>query len=112
MFFTSLHRRLMLRAPRRRPFRRPPRVERLEDRVVLTSMLYVDFGDRFPVAGLTGTVGTLRTATSGVAGDPAVAGPNMDKDTNGDFSGAATDDEDGFTMTSFNSRYTTDGGNY
>ena len=60
-------------------------VERLEDRVLLTSTLYVDFGDRFPVAGLTGTVGTLRTATSGVAGDPAVAGPNMDKDMNGDY---------------------------
>ena len=86
-------------------------VERLEDRVLLTSTLYVDFGDRFPVAGLTGTVGTLRTATSGVAGDPAVAGPNMDKDMNGDFTGAATDDEDGFTMLPFATSFA-NGGSY
>src|SRR6186997_306709 len=112
MFFSTLRRRLMPRAPRRRPFRHPPQVECLEDRFVPTSTLYVDFGDRFPVAGLTGTVGTLRTATSGVVGDPAVAGPNMDKDLNGDFSGAATDDEDAFNMVSFGSRYATDGGAY
>lgn len=87
-------------------------VEPLESRMLLTSTLYVDFGDDFPVGGFTGTVATLRTTTSGVAGDPAVNGPLMDKDLNSDFAGPATDDEDAFTITSFNNRYTTDGGNY
>jgi hypothetical protein len=73
-------------------------MEQLEDRRMLTSTLYVDFGDRFPVAGLAGTVGTLKTATSGVAGDPAVAGPDMASASNGDFGSANIQNSDTFNM--------------
>ncbi len=87
-------------------------------RRVLTSTLYVDFGDNFAAAGLVGTIGDLKTDTSGVAGDPAVSGPDMDGDTNGDWdigaAGAANDmdDADGFNLVSFVDRYTADNGMY
>lgn len=55
--------------------RRRPRVELLEDRLVLTSTLYVDFGDRFPVGGMTGTVDELINTTAG--NNPAVNGPDF-----------------------------------
>src|SRR5262245_16215201 len=106
---------------RRRSHRdsRPFFFEALEPRRVLTSMLYVDFGDRFPVGGLTGTIGTLKTATSGVAGDPAVQGPDMDGSTNSDWdvgndsnNANDMDDADGFNLVSFVSQYMTNGGNY
>lgn len=39
-----------------------PTVERLEDRLLLTATLYLDFGDRFPHGGLIDTVGNFRGA--------------------------------------------------
>jgi hypothetical protein len=47
-------------APRARP-----RVEALEDRTLLTTTVYLDFGERFPAAGLTMTVQQLRDTLRG-----------------------------------------------
>src|SRR5262245_21022106 len=65
-------------SPAGRPSRpHPLRLETLEDRTVLSATLYVDFGDRFPNGGLTGTVDNLINLTHN--GNPAVNGPPMDQ---------------------------------
>ncbi len=49
-------------------------VEQLEVRDLLTSVLYVDFGDNFPADGLDMTVGQLRGA---IAGNVGIQGPDF-----------------------------------
>lgn len=73
-------------------------VEALEARNVLTSTLYVDFGDNFGT-GLTGTMGGLQN-TVAPGSNTNVNGPQMD-----DQFGVPFADSDPFTMTSFNQIY-------
>jgi hypothetical protein len=73
--------------------------ESLEERCVLTSTLYVDFGDNFG-AGLTGTIGALRNSVA-PGSTVNVNGPTMPNLTTGlNFSDPTT-----FVMNSFNSVY-------
>ena len=74
-------------------------VEALEARNVLTSTLYIDFGDNFGT-GLTGTIGGLQN-TVAPGSNTNVNGPQMD-----DLStGIPFANSDPFTMTSFNQIY-------
>src|SRR5438128_1591449 len=50
-------------------------LELLEDRTLLTSTLYVDFGDRFPNGVLNTTVGDLHSHTYGA--NPNIDGPTL-----------------------------------
>lgn len=61
---------------RQRRNRKKPLLERLEDRTVPTSTLYVEFGDRFPTAGLTGTMNDLVNRST--PGNPVINGPQLD----------------------------------
>jgi Metallo-peptidase family M12/RTX calcium-binding nonapeptide repeat (4 copies) len=79
-----------------RPRRRLPELEILEDRLVPTTTLYIDYGDRFPAGGLTDTVGRLRTAQA--PGNPPVDGPDV---RNAALMPAITD-ASMFTLTPFN----------
>ena len=74
-------------------------VEALEARNVLTSTLYVDFGDNFGT-GLNGTIGGLQN-TVAPGSNTNVNGPQMDNLT----TGVPFADTDPFTMTSFNQIY-------
>jgi len=74
-------------------------IESLEERCVLTSTLYVDFGDNFG-AGLIGTIGALRNSVA-PGSTVNVNGPTMPNLTTGlDFTDPTT-----FVMNSFNSVY-------
>lgn len=75
-----------------------PVMDTLEDRVVPTATLYVDFGDRFPVGGLIDNIGNLKTAMA--AGNPSIAGPQLF-----DATGTNYPDATSFTYTSFNTNY-------
>src|SRR5262245_18323316 len=75
----------------RRGRRRRPLLECLEERVTPTATLYVDFGDRYPSSGLTGTIEDLVSHTHN--GNPAVNGPDLT------FFFNSTDD---FNLLSFN----------
>src|SRR5215469_11249192 len=74
-------------------------LEHLEDRLVLTTTLYIDYGDRFPTGGLTDTVERLRTAQA--PGNPPVDGPDV---RNATLMPAITDTSM-FTLTPFNTVY-------
>src|SRR5262249_4306087 len=74
-------------------------LEHLEDRLVPTTTLYIDYGDRFPTGGLTDPVERLRTAQA--PGNPAVDGP----DVRTTAVMPAITDTSTFTLTSFNTVY-------
>lgn len=79
-------------------------LESLEERSLLTTTLYMDFGDLFAAGGFTGTLGTLQTATN--SGDPSVAGPDLSDPS------LLTEDSDGFTMRSLATIYNNSNANY
>ena len=83
-----------------------PVLEVLEARALLTTTLYLDYGDRFPNNQLTATVGALDNTTSG--SNPNIDGPlltDANNNPNGRGGGTPYADDTTFTMTSFNSFY-------
>ena len=87
-----------VRALRWRPLSLGLAVEPLEERRLLTTTVYVDFGDRFPAAALTDTIGHLTSTTSGA--NPDIDGPVLYDATKTNYPAATS-----FTMTAFNSIY-------
>lgn len=78
------------------PASRPPRVEALEDRLVPTTTLFLDFGDRFPTAGLQMEVRELRdTLTGPDLADPFIGLNDGDTLTFAAFDPLVTFDYDG-----------------
>src|SRR5262245_53249537 len=55
--------------------RRKPLFEALEDRLLLSSTLYIDYGDAFPAGVLATTVGALDNTTNGT--NPNIDGPAL-----------------------------------
>ena len=82
-----------------------PTLVALEDRVMPSTMLYLDFGDRFPNNQLISTVGALVNTTSG--NNPNVAGPQLADRNNNPKGGGGTPypASTSLTMTAFNSFY-------
>ena len=82
--------------PRRRPFG----IEPLDERVLLSAVLFVDFGDAFPGGVLNTTVAAVDDTTNG--SNPNIDGPRL-SDPDGDDYG----DDVAVAITSFNSVYGT-----
>ena len=82
----------------RTPARRRIAFERLEDRLLLSANLYVDFGDAFPSGVLNTTVGALDSTTHG--SNPNIDGPRLS-----DSSGNLYPLGNPVTIQSFNSVY-------
>ncbi len=73
------HQSMTSRSRRRDTSIRPLRVESLEDRWMLTSVAYLDFGDNFPVGGLDMTVLQLRNTFA----NGGIQGPDLREFSNG-----------------------------
>src|SRR5882724_7600143 len=72
--------------------------ETLECRRLLTSTLYVDYGDSFPGGVLTTTIGALKNTTNG--GNPNVDGPQLTDKNGNNYPDGTT-----MTITSLNTLY-------
>jgi hypothetical protein len=92
----SGQRRFKIRRLRRSAWR--PLLECLDGRTLLTTVLYLDCGDRLPAGGLNAKVGALVNTT--FRDNPNIDGPTL-TDAAGRVYPADTD----FTMTSFNTVY-------
>lgn len=79
----------MRSAPRRRTGtarrvrRGRPLFESLEERLLLSAVLYVDYGDNFPDGGLNTTVGAINSTTSG--SNPDIDGPTLSDSAGADY---------------------------
>src|SRR5512134_3133652 len=80
------------------PLRRRLLFEPLEERLLLSATLYLDYGDLFPGGFLNTTVGALDTTVSG--SNPDIDGPVLSDSTGANYAGATA-----VSIQSFNSVY-------
>ncbi len=85
------------RLGRHRSHYRSLQLEKLEDRTLLTSNLFLDFGDNFPAGGLGTNVLQLRNTFN--AGTPGIQGPDLRYPSTSTISGTAFTDTTPLNMT-------------